>query len=192
MLHGTVHRLTKIYEQFGQCFPPYERYEAGTAQGKVLLCPPSVAGSAMLRNLGRTRLAVLTGWAVDPNCRFRYQAHAAFPLSDHADFPDLIEFVKQVAPKKVYTLHGFAAEFAQTLRDLGYDAQSLSEEDQLALPLAIGRPARKREKTTVEPTEGEPAVGGEPESAFIRFAQTCANIAGTTKKLEKTAILSEY
>src|SRR5688500_1453692 len=76
MLHGTVHKLTKIYEQFGQCFPPYEKYEAEEARGRVLLCPPNVAGSAMLRNLGRTRVAVLTGWAVDPNCRFRYQAHA--------------------------------------------------------------------------------------------------------------------
>ena len=40
----------------------------------------------MLRNLGRTRLAVLTGWAVDPNCRFRYQAHAAFPVTIYYAF----------------------------------------------------------------------------------------------------------
>lgn len=190
MLHGTVHRLTKIYEQFGQCFPAYERYDAGSAKGKVLLCPPSVAGSAMLRNLGRTRLAVLTGWAVDPNCRFRYQAHAAFPLSDHADFPDLIEFVKQVGPKKVYTLHGFAAEFAQTLRDLGYNAQPLSEEDQLALPLQISRVSPKKKKAPVEAELPSPTPSG--KSTFLQFAETCATIARTTKKLEKTAILSEY
>jgi DNA ligase-1 len=192
MLHGTVHRLTKIYEQFGQCFPPYERYEAGTAKGKLLLCPPNVAGSAMLRNLGRTRLAVLTGWAVDPNCRFRYQAHAAFPLSDHADFPDLLEFVKQVAPKKVYTLHGFAAEFAQTLRDLGYDAQPLSEEDQLALPLQITGASRKKAKASAVAEDGSTHSPSSGKSSFLEFAETCAKIAGTTKKLEKTAILSDY
>src|SRR6185436_17183312 len=135
MLHGTVFKLTQIYEQFGQSFPKYERYEAGSARGKVLLCPPHVVNSAMLRNLGKTRCAILTGWAVDPNCRFRYQCDAAFPLSDHADFPDLLEMVKQVQPKKVYTLHGFAAEFAHTLREHGYDAQSLSENEQLALRL---------------------------------------------------------
>ena len=39
MLHGAVYKLTQIYEQFGQCFPKYERYDAGSAQGKVLLCP---------------------------------------------------------------------------------------------------------------------------------------------------------
>ena len=101
MLHGAVFNLTQIYEQFGQCFPKYERYEAGSARGKVLLCPPQVVNSAMLRNLGKIRTAILTGWAVDPNCRFRYQCDAAFPLSDHADFPSLIEFVKRVGPKKV-------------------------------------------------------------------------------------------
>src|SRR5207247_7727162 len=122
-------------EQFGQCFPKYVRYEAGAARGKVLLCPPNVINSAMLHNLGKTRSAILTGWAVDPNCRFRYQCDAAFPLSDHADFPELIEIVKRVEPKKVYTWHGFAADFARTLRELGYDAQSLSQEEKLALEL---------------------------------------------------------
>jgi DNA ligase-1 len=189
MLHATVHRLTKIYEKFGQCFPPYEKYEAGSARGKVLLCPPNVANSAMLRNLGKVRVAILTGWAVDPNCRFRYQAHAAFPLSDHADFPDLIELVKQVQPRKVYTLHGFASDFAQTLRDLGYDAQALSEEDQLALPLAFGAgEGRKRAVPAQKSAQAPPANG----NSFSRFAGACARIGSTTKKLEKTRILAEY
>jgi DNA ligase-1 len=197
MLHGTVHKLTNIYEKFGICFPPYEKYDPGKAQGKVLLCPPNVANSSMLRNLGRTRVAVLTGWAVDPNCRFRYAAHAAFPLSDHADFPELVQLVQKVNPKKVYTLHGFAAEFAQSLRDLGFDAQPLSEEDQLALPLAIGPGARRFQ--TAPSANGllreraEPATGASiPGAAFHNFAEICAKIASTTKKLEKTRYLAEY
>src|SRR5204863_8146707 len=154
----------------------------------VLLCPPNVANSAMLRNLGKTRLAILTGWAVDPNCRFRYQAHAAFPLSDHADFPDLIELVKQVQPKKVYTLHGFAADFAQSLRDLGFDAQALSQEDQLSLPLIVPRETRLKEPTPGVPRKKEKRAEAESSEAFFLFAQTCASIASTTKKLEKTRI----
>jgi Cft2 family RNA processing exonuclease len=139
MLHVAVFKLTRIYEQFGQCFPKYESYDAGSARGKVLLCPPGAVNSAMLRNVGKTRTAILTGWAVNPNCRFRYRCDAAFPLSDHADFADLIETVKQVQPRKVYTLHGFAADFAQALRGMGFDAQALSEHEQLALELAGGK-----------------------------------------------------
>jgi ATP-dependent DNA ligase I len=213
MLHGAVHKLTRIYEQSGRRFPPYEKYESSSARGKVLLCPPNVVNSAMLRNLGPTRLAVLTGWAVDPNCRYRYQAHAAFPLSDHADFPDLLEMVRRVQPRQVYTLHGFAAEFAQRVRDLGYQAQALSEDEQLVLPLVL--PA-VRPAVSLPPTPGEAGSAGgsvlnvasqpaasaqivaEPEPAspqperFHGFALTCSRIGATARKTEKTACLAAY
>src|SRR5213076_1028465 len=42
MLHGSVHQMTRIYEQFGQSFCDYERYNANQVAGKVLICPPSV------------------------------------------------------------------------------------------------------------------------------------------------------
>src|SRR5439155_22429240 len=136
-LHDSVFKLTQIYERLGQTFPRYGKFEGRLVSGYVLICPPVSNLSALLRRLGRVRTAVLTGWAVDPNCRFRYQTDAAFPLSDHADFTDLVEFVKRVEPKKVFTLHGFAADFAQTLRELGFDARALSEEEQLSLPLEV-------------------------------------------------------
>jgi DNA ligase-1 len=205
MLHGAVHRLTQIYEQFGQCFPKCEPYEAGAARGKVLLCPPNVINSAMLRNLGKSRTAILTGWAVEPNCRFRYQCDAAFPLSDHADFPDLLELVKRVQPRKVLTLHGFAADFAQTLRNHGYDAQALSQQEQFALALeapnakpgAMAQPSfssRPPPPAAGKPTNG-PDVSLPADSrldSFYAFAQTCWRIAADSRKLEKVRILSEY
>lgn len=194
MLHSAVQRMTRIYEEFGHIFPAYEKFSAATARGKVVVCPPSVNNSAALRGIGPTRVAVLTGWAVDPGCRYRSQAHAAFPLSDHADFPDLIEMVRKVNPRKVYTLHGFAADFAQTLRDMGYDAQPLSQQDQLALGLDLSGskpqstssskpPARK----TIESAHRQTGV-----DSFSEFASTCSKISATTKKLEKVAILSAY
>jgi DNA ligase-1 len=192
MLHGSVYKLTQIYEQFGQCFPNYERYEAGSARGKVLLCPPNVINSAMLRNLGKTRTAILTGWAVEPNCRFRYQCNAAFPLSDHADFPDLLEMVKQVQPKKVYTLHGFAADFAQTLRDLGYDAQALSQDEQLSLAIGLDDPRSTRKSPVTHHasriTEGASRI----THPFLQFALACSNVAAIPGKLEKVRLVAEY
>lgn len=194
MLHGTVFKMTQIYEQFGQCFPKYEAYEAGKVSGKVLLCPPSVVNSALLRNLGKHRSAVLTGWAVDPNCKYRYGAGAAFPISDHADFPDLVEFVKRVAPKKVLTLHGFAADFAHTLRGLGYDAQALSENEQMTLGLEA-TPSRARSARTASRSPERvttPRARAPEATSFRRFAETCNAIAGTSGKLEKIRILAEY
>ena len=205
-LHGAVYKLTKIYEQFGQCFPNYARYEARSARGKVLLCPPNVTNSAMLRNLGKTRRAILTGWAVDANCQFRHQCHAAFPLSDHADFPELLELVRRVQPKKIYTLHGFAADFAQTLRELGYDAESLSQNEQFGLKLSeehSGRKVPPERAFGFAPGKIEPPSvrhGTEPStfnlqpstSRFIDFALTCSRIARESSKLAKVRLVADY
>ncbi len=175
VLHTSVLKLTQIYERLGQKFPPYERFEGKAAAGRVLICPPMSNLSAGLRKLGRVRTAVLTGWAVDSNCRFRHQADAAFPLSDHADFPELLELVRRVAPKRVFTLHGFAADFAQTLRETGFDARALSEEEQLALPLVeegsrFQVPGFKSESRPVsKPATSEPTPESSREGNISRI-----------------------
>jgi len=190
MLHAQVHKLTKIYEQLGHTFSPYEKLDPATARGKVLVCPPNSNRSALLRQVGPLRTAVLTGWAIDPGCRYQSQSDAAFPLSDHADFPDLIEFVKRVAPRRVYTLHGFAADFAQTLRDLGFEAQALSQSEQLSLRLDLS--ARKALPITAPVSIEETSSNTDHESSLLRFAETSQHIGATTKKLEKTERLANY
>jgi DNA ligase-1 len=135
MLHGSVFRMTRIYEQFGQAFCEYERYHANEVTGKVLICPPSANRSRMLEKIPNKRVAMISGWAVDPNSKYRYQVDAAFPLSDHADYTDLVRYVELVQPKRVLTLHGFASEFARDLRERGVEAWALSEQNQLELML---------------------------------------------------------
>ena len=137
MLHGSVFRMTRIYEQFGQAFCNYERYDAGATEGKVLICPPSANRSRMIQRIKNKRVAMISGWAHDPNAIYRYQVDAAFPLSDHADYTDLLRYVELVQPKRVLTLHGFAAEFARDLRDRGIEAWPLNQQNQLELTLAV-------------------------------------------------------
>src|SRR5881409_1180272 len=135
MLHGSVYQMTRIYEQFGQLFCQYVRYDANDVAGKVLICPPSASHSAVIGKIPRKRVAMISGWAVDPNAIYRYQVDAAFPLSDHADYNDLVRYVDLVQPKRVFTLHGFAGQFARDLREQGVEAWSLTKENQLELQL---------------------------------------------------------
>jgi Cft2 family RNA processing exonuclease len=78
----------------------------------------------MIENIPRKRTAVLTGWAIDRGRRYFNGVDQAIPLSDHADFSELLEYVRKARPKKVYTVHGFA-EFVNSLRDKGFDAEPL-------------------------------------------------------------------
>jgi Cft2 family RNA processing exonuclease len=60
---------------------------------------------------------------------------AAFPLSDHAGYDELLRYVDLVRPRLVYTTHGHTAVFAKTLRDRGIEAWPLDQNTQLELPL---------------------------------------------------------
>ncbi len=131
MLHSAIARIAKVYEEFGVVFPSYAEFQSATAAGHVLICPPSFNGSQMLRSLGHSRVAALTGWAMDSGAVHRFQVDAAFPLSDHADYKDLIDYVESVQPQRVLTLHGFAQEFARDLRARGIEAWALTGPNQL-------------------------------------------------------------
>jgi DNA ligase 1 len=191
MLHGTVHRMTRIYEQFGQSFCDYERYKANDVAGKVLICPPSVNRSAMLEGIREKRVAMISGWAVEPSAIYRYQVDAAFPLSDHADYTDLLRYVDLVKPERVLTLHGFAAEFARDLRDRGIEAWALSEENQMELTLGkTAYPVVSGVPPASQPIAADTAAS--TESEFHAFATVGETIAATPAKLEKVRLLAEY
>ena len=189
MLHGSVFQMTRIYEQFGQSFCKYVRYNKNEVFGKVLICPPSANRSPMIENIPRKRVAVITGWAVDPNAVYRYQVDAAFPLSDHADYNDLIRYVELVKPKRVLTLHGFATEFARDLRDRGIEAWALSGENQMEFKLAA---RRETDNCRASVPKAVPSHRDGLQSEFLKFANVGESIGATPAKLEKVRLLGEY
>ncbi len=136
MLTPAALRLTDICREFQAAFPGgYIPLDPKNAKGHVLILPPGKHSRKLLPQIPSSRTAILTGWALHPNAKFRYGTDEAFPLSDHADYPDLLRYVELVKPRRVLTLHGYAAAFAADLRARGVDAWALSEDDQLELAL---------------------------------------------------------
>jgi len=89
--------------------------------------PSSSRYISLISNLSQEKIkkAAFSGWAIEPGYKDELGVDEAFPLSDHSDFNGLIKIVKQSSPEKIYTVHGFKEEFAETLRNLGFDAQPL-------------------------------------------------------------------
>jgi Cft2 family RNA processing exonuclease len=133
MLQRDIRKMTKLYEKLGMGFPAHEPFEPEAGRGHVIICPPQSLTVMQRDTLGKTRSAAITGWAMDSSCRFRSGTDGAFSLSDHADYDELLELVKRVQPRKVFTVHGFAREFAATLRKLGVDAVAPGWHEQMAL-----------------------------------------------------------
>jgi putative mRNA 3-end processing factor len=130
--HPVVHAVNGVYEAHGVAFPNVRALPPeGPAPGEVVVAPPHLSRSPAMRGVRRRRTAVLTGWAVDGGRHFR--ADAAFPLSDHADFPSLVRYAKATGAARVFTVHGFADVLAAALRKEGIRAEPLREERQLEL-----------------------------------------------------------
>ena len=183
MLHGAVAKLTRIYRELVPGFPDFAAYKASEVGGHVLIAPPSVKGSRMLSAIKKKRVAMLSGWAMTPGAVHRYQVDAAFPLSDHAGYDDLLKYVELVQPKRVLTLHGSASEFARDLRERGIEAWSLVSADQLEFTGLAPAPApRVREAATEDP----------PDSPFGKFCQVGEAVTASTGRLAKTALLAGY
>ncbi len=134
MLHAETLRLTQVCQRLGMTFPASREFDAQALAGHVVLCPPFANG--LLNRIPSRRTAALTGWALDPGALYRLRCDAAFPLSDHAGFDDLLTFVERVQPRRILTLHGFAREFAQTLRTRGWDAIAIGQGNQLEFKLS--------------------------------------------------------
>jgi Cft2 family RNA processing exonuclease len=134
----TVREVNAIYQRHGVALPDCLPYEPPLPARTALVCPPQSRRAAKFATLGRTRTAILSGWALESSARFRYSCDEGFPLSDHCGYDDLLRYVELTGAREVYTVHGYTREFAEDLQRRGVNAFPLVGEMQLALPGLLG------------------------------------------------------
>jgi Cft2 family RNA processing exonuclease len=126
--HRMIHAISQVYESFGVSLGPYGLLGDRPEPASVQIVPPGVPRN---ESQPEVRLAV-TGWALDPGAKYRLRVDHAIPLSDHADYDELLAAVARVGPRKVYCTHG-PASFVDRLREAGHDAHPLGRDSQLSL-----------------------------------------------------------
>lgn len=124
---------SESYEAAGVALPDWVALAGQPEPERVVIAPP--VGKDAIRGLARYRTALVSGWAQDAGFWRVFGADVAFALSDHCDFDDLLEVVRRSGAEKVYTVHGFANDFARHLRKRGVRAHALNATEQLALAL---------------------------------------------------------
>ncbi len=139
--HGAVYAMNQIHEKLGVQLGAYRRYASEDFHGPrslnllqrgALIAPPNVARSAFVSKFTSPLRIMLSGWSLLKGAIYRYGVDHALPLSDHADFDELMELIERVRPKKIFTHHGYR-EFAETLKRKGLDATVARPDDQLML-----------------------------------------------------------
>jgi putative mRNA 3-end processing factor len=131
-VHESVGQMNDIYRESGVPLREAKtiaRTLEGLPQGPWVMVTPMMSSrnklAARLKKEYGAVLAAFSGWAIERGYGSFLGADYSFPLSDHCDYLELLQLVKEVSPEMVYTTHGFTSEFARTLRGEGFDAKPL-------------------------------------------------------------------
>ena len=134
-IYDSIHRINLIYSKLGIDLKEVCTFQEAERTGKikkgvpwVLISPLTHGNSKFVRNLKRKYNAItigFSGWAVNKRYRYMMGLDYALPMSDHCDFNELLAVVNKCRPKRIYTFHGFAREFATTLKKMGFEADAL-------------------------------------------------------------------
>lgn len=109
-VHGAIHVLTEIYRQQGVAMVPTictsDIPRTHNFTGDLVLAPPSGHRSSWMKRFKHPQTAFASGWMAVRGARRRRGYERGFVLSDHADWPGLIQTVKDTGAKTVYVTHG--------------------------------------------------------------------------------------
>ncbi|MBO1073922.1 ligase-associated DNA damage response exonuclease [Roseomonas marmotae] len=146
-LHGAQANVCALYEHFGaklgELLPvprPTRRGET-VLPGEVVLAPPSADASPWARRLADPVTCLASGWM-----RVRQRAKARgveLPLvvSDHADWPDLLQTIEEVGAPEVWVTHGREEALIHALAQRGVRGRALHllgrEEDEVEADLPL-------------------------------------------------------
>lgn len=126
LLHGAVAAGVDVYREAGVPMAETERVgERARGEdfaGRLVLAPPSAAGSAWLRRFRHAQQGFASGWMRIRGNRRRRNYDRGFVVSDHADWPDLLRTVAQTGARRVIATHGSSDALVRHLREHGVDA----------------------------------------------------------------------
>ena len=132
-VHRSIYEVGKLYKDLGVSIPNARSFQGPPARDEVVLFPPILRRHVSIRKLKKAKTLLLTGRALDEGFVFRARVDAALPLSDSADYEDLLAFVQKTGAREVYLTDGQVDAFAETLSARGIRAYSLVPPRQLSL-----------------------------------------------------------
>jgi len=150
--HGDVTPPSKVYQKHGV---PLRFFDSKSEEGREIIrngeavIIQSRAKKLVpfyLKEHKNYRSAIITGMA----SRFAFKNYdAAFPLSSHASFKELLEYVAAAEPELVFTLYGFEKQLAKAIsHGLNIPAQALKGKSMAQNSTYVKQPSELEEVAT--------------------------------------------
>lgn len=127
-VHGAVDKITALYRDAGVTMLPTEKVDLRGRRdwsGELIIAPPGAAGSRWMRRFRDASTGFCSGWMRVRGNRRRRGYDRGFVLSDHADWPSLLQTIEDCGAERILTTHGHADTLVRLLSERGVDASEL-------------------------------------------------------------------
>lgn len=140
VFHEPVERINTIYRSHGIPLPLSAAPPPSDFSQALIVVSPSVQTSPWLRRFGPASTAFASGWMRIRGARRRRSLDRGFVLSDHADWPALLETIQQTGAETVWVTHGYIPPLVRWLEERG----------KRAVAVEVALPPNSEESPTVE------------------------------------------
>lgn len=131
VIHGAMSAMNDAYRASGVALPPTQLVpdtDPADLRRALVLAPPSAQGSPWLKHFGEFSDAFASGWMQLRGTRRRRGLDRGFVLSDHADWPGLLEAITATGAPRVIVTHGYVDPLVRYLAEQGWEAGAFKTE----------------------------------------------------------------
>lgn len=128
-LHGALEGLTQLYHQHGFDFGELilvSTIDKKQLNGQLILCPPSALADRWSRRFEDPVIGLASGWMRILQRAKQKGIELPLVISDHADWPELIQTLEDVNPDQLWVTHGQEDALIHYAQSKGYEAKALS------------------------------------------------------------------
>jgi putative mRNA 3-end processing factor len=126
LVHGAMLSMIEAYREAGvkmlDTSPLIDRPRGSSAAGELILAPLLARGTPWMRRLGEFSDAFASGTMRVRGAQRQRNVDRGLVLSDHADWPALLQTVQEVGASRVLATHGHAEPFARYLASQGIES----------------------------------------------------------------------
>jgi putative mRNA 3-end processing factor len=137
--HGAIRNINECYRDSGialsDAISPDTVAKSFDWSRALILAPPSAQGSPWMRRFGAVSTAFASGWMRIRGTRRRKSIDRGFVLSDHADWPGLLEAIALTEAESIWVTHGYRGPLVRWLTEQGREARAVEtqwEDDELS------------------------------------------------------------
>ena len=129
-LHGAHVKLCHLYQSIGinlgELVPVSQVDNKNQLVGEIVLAPPSALADRWSRRLPKVKICLASGWMKIRARAKQKLIELPLVVSDHCDWEELIQTIREVNPQEVWVTHGREDTLIYALKQLGFNAKAFS------------------------------------------------------------------